>query len=238
MAKHAPPGLLGIHVNYPGTLPTDIGKAIKAGGPAPSGLSADELRAYEQVNDLRTKHYGYAMEMENRPQALTGLAHTAVGLAALMIDHFRRSCGQLSGLINDGQPIGDITRNDILGNITLYWFDEHGNFFGPYLLGKSRAVVHWRRQPIDSGSRERFSGRDLSNSTELHRKGSSQLDLFPRGGKGRPFCSLGTAKTFLRRGSRELQIASRQQVDGAPSVISKIDASNKWNYVYENAKSN
>ena len=96
MAEHAPPGLLGIHVNIPGTVPADIGKAIKAGGPPPAGLSADELRAYEQLNRLRTKHYGYAIEMGTARKHYTGLADTPVGLAAWMIDHDGRSCGQIS----------------------------------------------------------------------------------------------------------------------------------------------
>ena len=137
MAEQAPPGLLGIHVNYPGTLPTDIGKALKAGGPPPAGLSADELRAYEQVNDARTKHYGYAIEMGNRPQTLTGLADTPVGLAAWMIDHDGRSCGQISGLFIDRQPFGDITRDDILDNITLYWLTN---------TAISSARLYWENQ--------------------------------------------------------------------------------------------
>jgi pimeloyl-ACP methyl ester carboxylesterase len=137
MAEQAPPELLCIHVNYPGTLPTDIGKALKAGGPPPAGLSADELRAYEQVNDLRTKYYGYAIEMGNRPQTLTGLADTPVGLAAWMIDHDGRSCGQISGLFIKGQPFGDITRDDILDNITLYWLTN---------TAISSARLYWENQ--------------------------------------------------------------------------------------------
>jgi pimeloyl-ACP methyl ester carboxylesterase len=121
MAEQAPAGLLGIHVNFPGTVPADIGKALAAGGPPPAGLSADEQRAYEQVKDLRTKHYGYAIEMGNRPQSLAGLADSPTGLAAWMMDHDGRSCGQISDLFVKGQPFGAITRDDVLDNITLYW---------------------------------------------------------------------------------------------------------------------
>jgi len=137
MAEQAPPGLLGIHVNYPGTVPGDILTAIKAGTPPPAGLPADELRAYEQVSDLRTKHYGYAIEMGNRPQTLTGLADTPVGLAAWMIDHDGRSCGQISDLFIDGRPFGEITRDDILDNITLYWLTN---------TAISSARLYWENQ--------------------------------------------------------------------------------------------
>ena len=52
MAKHAPPELLGIHTNFPGTIPSDIARALQCGDPPPSGLSADEGRAYEQLTNL------------------------------------------------------------------------------------------------------------------------------------------------------------------------------------------
>jgi pimeloyl-ACP methyl ester carboxylesterase len=137
MAEQAPPGLLGIHVNYPSTVPPEIWKALKAGDPPPSDLSADERRAYEQVNDVRAKHYGYAIEMGNRPQTLTGLSSCPVGLAAWMMDHDGRSCGQISSLFVHGQPFGDITRDDILDNITLYWLTN---------TAISSARLYWENQ--------------------------------------------------------------------------------------------
>jgi pimeloyl-ACP methyl ester carboxylesterase len=82
MAKQAPPELLGIHTNFPGAIPPDIAKALQAGDPPPSGLSADEGRAYEQLEVLFAKRRAYAQMMGTRPQTLYGLADSPVGLAA------------------------------------------------------------------------------------------------------------------------------------------------------------
>ena len=72
MAKQAPPELLGIHTNLPGAIPPDIAKALQAGDPPPSGLSADERRAYEQLKVLFAKRRAYAQMMGTRPQTLYG----------------------------------------------------------------------------------------------------------------------------------------------------------------------
>jgi len=119
MALIAPPELLGIHTNMAATVPSDISKALAAGGAMPAGLSADEQNAYQQLGFFYAKGLGYANEMGLRPQTLYGIEDSPVGLASWMLDHDARSY-ELITRVFDGQKEG-LTRDDILDNITLYW---------------------------------------------------------------------------------------------------------------------
>lgn len=119
MALLAPPELLGIHVNMPATVPTDVSNALQLGYPAPAGLSAEERHAYDQLDFFYKHGLGYALEMANRPQTLYGIVDSPAGLAAWILDHDARSY-DLIARVFDGQVAG-LTRDDILDNITLYW---------------------------------------------------------------------------------------------------------------------
>lgn len=118
MALLAPPELLGIHTNMPATVPDDVEKALH-GGPAVSGLSDDEKRAYDQLDFFYKHGLGYAQEMAGRPQTLYALADSPAGLAAWMLDHDARSLALITRVF-DGQSEG-LTRDDVLDNVTLYW---------------------------------------------------------------------------------------------------------------------
>ncbi|MDN3272680.1 epoxide hydrolase [Frankia sp. RB7] len=119
MALLAPPELLGIHTNMPATVPDDIAKALQPGGLKPSGLSADENYAYDQLDDFYEHGLGYAIEMSNRPQTLYGLVDSPAGLASWMLDHDARSTAMIARAF-DGKTEG-LSRDDVIDNITLYW---------------------------------------------------------------------------------------------------------------------
>src|SRR5439155_23330007 len=122
MALQTPPGLLGISTNMAATVPPEITKAMAAGNPPPSTLAPDELNAWKQLDLFYKKGLGYANEMNLRPQTLYALEDSPVGLAAWMLDHDIRSY-QLITRVFAGQKEG-LTRDDILDNISLYWFTK------------------------------------------------------------------------------------------------------------------
>ena len=129
MGLQAPAGLLGIHTNMPATVPADVDKALLTGQPAPSGLSAEERRAYQQL-ERTFKQVDYARLMASRPQTLYGIADSPVGLAAWLLDH-NDADGQPAAAVHSAlsrttSATGELTRDEILDNITLYWLTNTG----------------------------------------------------------------------------------------------------------------
>jgi pimeloyl-ACP methyl ester carboxylesterase len=126
MGVQAAPELLGIHVNMAGVFPRDIDAALLAGGPVPQGLPDDERRACEQLSFVYRKGIGYGFQLGLRPQTMSALADSPVGLATYLLDHDARSLAHISELFVEGTPFGSITRDDILDNITLTWLTNTG----------------------------------------------------------------------------------------------------------------
>ena len=134
MGVQAPRELLAIHTNMPAVIPPAIDAAALAGAPVPAGLSADEKHAYEQLAGFYKNVY-YAFFMGTRPQTLTALADSPVGLATFMIDHDARSLELISRSFN-GVSEG-LSRDDGLDNITLFWLTN---------TGVSAARLYWERK--------------------------------------------------------------------------------------------
>jgi pimeloyl-ACP methyl ester carboxylesterase len=110
MARQAPAGLLGIHVNLPATIPPDVGMALSAGGPAPAGLSEKERAAFDALVTFNTKNRAYSVMMATRPQMIGyALTDSPAGLAAFMYDY------------NAGEPERLLTKDEFLDDVTLYW---------------------------------------------------------------------------------------------------------------------
>jgi len=129
MGLQAPEGLLGIHTNMPATVPAEVDKPSLAGEPPPAGLSPEEKRAYDQL--LRTyKQVEYARMMAARPQTLYGIADSPVGLAAWLLDHNdadgQPAAAVVSALDRTASDTGELTRDEVLDNITLYWLTTTG----------------------------------------------------------------------------------------------------------------
>lgn len=110
MARQAPAGLLGIHVNLPATVPPEVAAALAAGGPAPAELSEGERAAFASLDTFFKKHMAYAAMMGTRPQTIGyALADSPVGLAAWIYDY------------NNGEPERLLPKDDVLDDVTLYW---------------------------------------------------------------------------------------------------------------------
>jgi pimeloyl-ACP methyl ester carboxylesterase len=110
MARQAPAGLIGIHINLPATVPPDVAAILAVGGPAPSGLSEKERAAFDSLDMFYKKYRAYAAMMGTRPQVIgQALSDSPAGLAAWMYDY------------NNGEPERLVAKDDFLDDVTLYW---------------------------------------------------------------------------------------------------------------------
>jgi pimeloyl-ACP methyl ester carboxylesterase len=110
MARQAPPGLLGIHINLPATVPPEIAKLLGGGGPPPAELSEKERAAFDSLAHFFKNYRAYAAMMGTRPQTIGyALTDSPAGLAAWIYDY------------NNGEPERLLDRDQLLDDITLYW---------------------------------------------------------------------------------------------------------------------
>jgi len=117
MGRIAPDGLLGIHTNL--FVPA-------LGGVMPSDTD-EERAAIAQITAFRATGFGYFLEQATRPQTIGyGLLDSPVALAAWMLDHDTDSYYKIAGAFVDGKPTGNLTRDNVLDNITLYWLTGTG----------------------------------------------------------------------------------------------------------------
>ena len=121
LAVQAPPGLLGIHTNMPGTTPPEVLTLIRNREPVPATFSDEEKRAFAGLETFYRTGFGYADMMNTRPQTLGyGLADSPVAMAAFYYD--KLADWSDSG----GDPLRVFTRDEILDNITFYWVTNTG----------------------------------------------------------------------------------------------------------------
>jgi pimeloyl-ACP methyl ester carboxylesterase len=138
MGRQAPKGLLGIHTNLLVTV---------LGGPPPAE-SDQERAAADQLATFRESGFGYFLEMATRPQTIGyALLDSPVALAAWLLDHDTDSYYKISRAFVEGEPVGNLTRDHVLDNITLYWLTG---------TGASAARSYWedglaRAQALASG---------------------------------------------------------------------------------------
>ena len=131
MGRQAPKGLLGIHVNLPGTVPPEVAAVLPAGGPAPAGLSEKERAVFDGlVAYARKGNPAYLTMMTARPQNIGyGMTDSPAGLAAWLLGHPGFAQWKFGA-----DPAQLPTRDDVLDNITLYWLTN---------TGTSAARIYW-----------------------------------------------------------------------------------------------
>jgi len=214
MAKLAPPELLGIHVNLPGVVPPEIVKALQSGDPAPSGLSAEENHAFEQLKLSFSKRRAYAQIMGTRPQTLSGLADSPAGLAAWLLDHgdgyaqpAAAITSAVAGRTINGHSAGDLTRDDVLDNITLYWLTNSA-ISSARLYWESKVNLYLPANVSIPAAVTVFPGESFQAPRSWTEQAYHKLIYFRRADKGGHFAAWEQPQLFaqeVRAGFRSLR---------------------------------
>jgi pimeloyl-ACP methyl ester carboxylesterase len=143
MGRLAPDGLLGIHMNL---LVTTLGAPTP-----PPGDTEEERAALDEINTFTTSGFGYFLEQSTRPQTIGyALLDSPVALAAWLLDHDTDSYYKISSAFVDGEPVGNLTRDNILDNITLYW-----------LTGTGASAARWYWELGQAQAKARAAGQAL-----------------------------------------------------------------------------
>jgi pimeloyl-ACP methyl ester carboxylesterase len=121
LARQAPPGLLGVHLNLPAAIPPEVAAALATGGPAPAGLSDQERAAFEGSRKYSMSGAAaYFVMLSARPQAVGyGLNDSPVGLAAFMLVH-----PGFAKWTYGNDPAKTPTKDQVLDDFTLYWLTK------------------------------------------------------------------------------------------------------------------
>jgi pimeloyl-ACP methyl ester carboxylesterase len=140
MGRQAPEGLLGIHMNL---LVTTLGAPTP-----PPGDTEEERAALEEINTFTTSGFGYFLEQSTRPQTIGyALLDSPVALAAWLLDHDTDSYYKISHAFLEGEPSGNLTRDHIVDNITLYW-----------LTGTAASAARWYWELGQAQAKARAAG--------------------------------------------------------------------------------
>jgi pimeloyl-ACP methyl ester carboxylesterase len=151
MARQAPAGLLGVHVNLPAVVPPEVAAALAAGGPAPAGLSDKEQAAFDHLSaGAKMGNRSYAIMMGNRPQTVGyGITDSPAGLAAWMLGHPGFSTWSYS-TDDPEKPL-----DEVLDDITLYWLTDSAT---------SSARIYWE---YGGGRGPVFAGPEMTSEVSL-----------------------------------------------------------------------
>jgi pimeloyl-ACP methyl ester carboxylesterase len=142
MGRQAPEGLLGVHMNL---LVTTLGAPTP-----PPGDTEEERAALDAINTFTTSGFGYFLEQSTRPQTIGyALLDSPVALAAWLLDHDTDSYDKISRAFVDGEPVGNLTRDTIVDNVTLYWLTGTGASAARWYweLGQAQALAAGQAPP-------------------------------------------------------------------------------------------